>query len=113
VAPDGMVWFTGNRNGRLVKLDPASRKLTKMRRFTLPEGARPRRLVVTGDAIWYGDYARGYLGRLDPATGKVGEFAMPAGAGSLPYAMAGDRLQLMRMSLGRADLRDSTSAKRS
>jgi virginiamycin B lyase len=62
----------------------------KMRRFTLPEGARPRRIVVTGDAIWYGDYARGYLGRLDPATGKVREFAMPAGGGSLPYAMAGD-----------------------
>ena len=43
----------------------------KERRFELPDGARPRRIVVAKDAIWYGDYARGYLGRLDPATGKV------------------------------------------
>jgi virginiamycin B lyase len=62
----------------------------KERRFELPDGARPRRIVVAKDAIWYGDYARGYLGRLDPVSGKVTEFAMPAKAGSLPYAMAGD-----------------------
>jgi virginiamycin B lyase len=42
------------------------------------------------DGVWYGDYARGYLGKLDPATGKVTEFVLPAGAASLPYAMAGD-----------------------
>jgi virginiamycin B lyase len=62
----------------------------KERRFELPDGARPRRIVAAKDAIWYGDYARGYLGRLDPVSGKVTEFAMPAKAGSLPYAMAGD-----------------------
>ena len=40
--------------------------------------------------IWYVDYARGYLGRLDPNTGQVQEWANPSGNGSLPYAMASD-----------------------
>jgi virginiamycin B lyase len=38
--------------------------------------------------IWYTDYARGYLGRLDPATGDVKEWASPAGAKSMPLAIA-------------------------
>ena len=68
-------------------IDPAT---MKERRFDLPEGARPRRIAVTPSGIWYGDYAKGVLGRLDPANGKVEEFPLPAGKGSLPYAMAWD-----------------------
>ena len=40
--------------------------------------------------IWYGDYTRGFLGRLDPYSGKTEEFALPSGAGSLPYGMTVD-----------------------
>ena len=71
----------------IATIDPAT---MKERRFELPEGARPRRIAVMKSGIWYGDYARGYLGRLDPATGKVTEHVLPGGKGSLPYAMAGD-----------------------
>ncbi len=80
-------WFVLFGTNEVGTIDPAT---MKMRRYTLPEGARARRLVVTGNVIWYGDYARGYLGRLDRQTGKVREFVMPAGPASLPYAMAGD-----------------------
>ena len=38
--------------------------------------------------MWYSDYARGHLGRLDPATGQVREFACPGGDGSQPYGIA-------------------------
>jgi virginiamycin B lyase len=38
--------------------------------------------------IWYSDYGRGYLGRLDPVTGKVTEWASPGGAKSRPYGIA-------------------------
>ncbi|HET7188511.1 MAG TPA: hypothetical protein VFI52_10165, partial [Gemmatimonadaceae bacterium] len=31
-----------------------------------------------------------FLGRLDPITGKVEEYALPSGLGSLPYAMTLD-----------------------
>jgi virginiamycin B lyase len=60
--------------------------------FNLPnDRARPRRIAITpDDVIWYGDYTRGYLGRLDPKTGKVEEYLLPSGGGSLPYAMASD-----------------------
>ena len=40
--------------------------------------------------VWYVDYARGYLGRLDPKTDEVTEWANPGGSQSRPYAMASD-----------------------
>jgi virginiamycin B lyase len=56
----------------------------------LPDAAsRPRRIAITGDdAIWYTDFARGYLGRLDPATGKVSEWLSPGGPKSEPYGIS-------------------------
>lgn len=59
-----------------------------LERYVLPEGARPRRLVISSDdKIWYVDYARGYLGRLDPETREVREWANPSGSESRPYAV--------------------------
>ncbi len=56
--------------------------------YDLPEGARPRRLVISSDdMIWYVDYARGYLGKLDPETGDVQEWENPSGSESRPYAV--------------------------
>jgi sugar lactone lactonase YvrE len=45
---------------------------------------------VNGGKVWYVDYTRGYLGRLDPATSKVDEWQNPSGAQSMPYAMTVD-----------------------
>jgi virginiamycin B lyase len=60
--------------------------------YELPEGARPRRLVISSDdKIWYVDYSRGYLGKLDPASGAVSEWATPGGSKSQPYGMAIDK----------------------
>ncbi len=53
--------------------------------------ARPRRLAITSDdRVWFVDYPRGYLGRLDPASGEVSEWLAPGGERALPYAMAAD-----------------------
>ena len=50
--------------------------------------SRPRRVAITpDDIIWYSDYSRGYLGRLDPRTGDVTEFASPGGPKSQPYGI--------------------------
>ena len=52
-------------------------------------GARPRRVAITSDdAVWYADFSRGYLGRLDPATGKVTEWPSPSGPKSEPYGIS-------------------------
>jgi virginiamycin B lyase len=58
--------------------------------FPLPfPDARPRRLTIGADGIiWYSDYARGTLGRLDPNSGQVREFRSPGGAASRPYGIA-------------------------
>lgn len=37
--------------------------------------------------IWYTDFARGYLGRLDPKTGQVIEWQSPSGPKSEPYGI--------------------------
>ena len=40
------------------------------------------------DNVWYSDHARGFLGKLDPATSQVKEWASPGGATSQPYGIA-------------------------
>ncbi len=56
----------------------------------LPDpGARPRRIAIdSDDMIWYTDFAHGFLGRLDPKTGKVTEWQSPSGPQSQPYGIA-------------------------
>ena len=70
-------------------VDPATMQL---REIPLPRAeTRPRRIAITSDdRIWYVDYTGGYLGRYDPATGKVDEWPTPSGTTALPYAMAAD-----------------------
>ena len=58
--------------------------------YPLPNaGSRPRRIAITNDgAVWYTDYARGYLGRFDPQASTVREWPSPGGASSGPYGIA-------------------------
>jgi virginiamycin B lyase len=60
--------------------------------YVLPSGARPRRIAITpDDVIWYTDYDRGFLGRLDPKTRQVKEFKSPGGADARPYGITTGR----------------------
>lgn len=59
--------------------------------FPTKDGGRIRRNAVTDDGmVWYVDYARGYVGRLDPNTGQTKEWMSPGGAQSRPYAITAD-----------------------
>lgn len=82
-------WLNLFGSNRLATVDPASLELHEIE---LPrEGARTRRIATTGDgAVWYVDYAEGYLGRYSPDSGAVDEWRLPSGAQSRPYAMAVD-----------------------
>src|SRR5438132_1324162 len=110
VAPDGALWFTEQRANKLGRLDPrtgqmkefplrtpgsgphglvADRESLEIAEYPLPDGARPRRLAVAPDgSIFYSDYARGQLGRFNPASRKVEEWPSPGGAGAKPYGIA-------------------------
>jgi virginiamycin B lyase len=61
-----------------------------IREYTLPEGARPRRIALAPDGtVYYTDFARGYLGHFDPAAGKLlKEWPSPGGPQSHPYGIA-------------------------
>lgn len=51
--------------------------------------SRPRRLAIDAQGnVWYSDYSRGFLGKLDPATSQVMEWASPSGSTSQPYGIA-------------------------
>jgi len=52
------------------------------------EDATP--LASSNGNIWYVDYAQGYLGRLNPATGSIREWQVPGGVSARPYGMAVD-----------------------
>ena len=44
-------------------------------------------MLFRSGAVWYVDYARGYLGRLDLTTGTVKEWPSPSGPKSEPYGI--------------------------
>jgi virginiamycin B lyase len=84
----GQPWFNLFATNKIATVDP---KTMEYKEYALADDrTRARRLALTSDdAIWYGDY-RGYLGRLDPKTGAVQEWALPSGPAAQPYAMTSD-----------------------
>ncbi len=84
----GTPWFNEFGTNLIGAVDPRTLKLVEHR---LPDpGARGRRIALAAGGVWYVDYARGFLARLDPASGKVDEWPCPGGASALPYALAND-----------------------
>jgi virginiamycin B lyase len=82
----GVPVFCEFGSNKLATVDPETMAI---REHLLPEGARPRRLAIARDgSVYYSDYARGYLGRLDRATDKVEEWLSPGGPSSRPYGIA-------------------------
>jgi virginiamycin B lyase len=85
----GRPWFDLFGTNKIATIDPQSFELKTY--DIADQGARPRRIAITSDdQIYWGDYTRGFLGHLDPKTGKMDEWAMPAGKASLPYGMTTD-----------------------
>ena len=73
----GVPFFCDFGTNKLASINPDTMEITE---YILPRGARPRRLTLTiNDMLYYSDYARGYLGRLDLETDKTEEWASPGG----------------------------------
>jgi virginiamycin B lyase len=86
VRSDGVPYFCKFGTNKLASINPKTMEISE---YSLPQGARPRRLAVGKDGtLYYSDYARGYLGHFDPKTRKVEEWASPSGAESEPYGIA-------------------------
>jgi virginiamycin B lyase len=86
VMSDGTPVFDLFGTNKIGTIDPKTMTITE---YMLPEGARPRRIAVDArDIVWYTDYQRGFLGRLDTKTKEVKEFASPGGPKSQPYGIS-------------------------
>lgn len=82
----GIPFFTLNGTNKLGRLDPVTMDVTE---YELPHpDTRPRRIAITSDdVLWYGDYARGYLGSYNPKTGQHKEWPTPSGPPSKIYGI--------------------------
>jgi virginiamycin B lyase len=87
IATADALYFCEFGTNKLGRLEPHS---MQVREIALRDpDARPRRLASASDGtIYYTDFARGFLGRLDPQTNTVSEWASPGGTTSQPYAIA-------------------------
>jgi hypothetical protein len=78
-APDGSVWFTGQRNGTMGRLNPAdgSYKLVN-----LGSGAAPHGVVIGPDgAPWITEGGQNAIARVDPGNHAVKLYKMPGDRG--------------------------------
>ena len=85
VAPDGMVWFCGQRSGYLASLNPDTGEFTK---YDLGEGAGPHNLIVDGNGmVWYAGNRRAHIGMLNPDTGEITKYPMPEERARDPHTL--------------------------
>jgi virginiamycin B lyase len=74
-APDGTVWYTGQRAGVLGRLDP---KTGKVDRIKLGEESAPHGVVVGSDgAVWVADGGLNAILRVDPDTREIRRWPLP------------------------------------
>lgn len=74
-APDGKIWYTGQRRGTLGILDPQT---GEVREVTLGEGSAPHGVIQGPDgAAWITDGGLNAIVRVDPATDTVRIWRLP------------------------------------
>src|SRR5258706_3282746 len=82
----GVPFVCDSGTNKIIEINPDT---LAIKEYPLPNAdSRPRRIAISpDDVIWYADYSRGYLGRLDPKTGQVSEWPSPSGRKSQPYGI--------------------------
>jgi len=88
VAPDGMIWFVGQRSDYVANLDPES---GNFKQVALEDGAGPHNLIVGEDGtIWYAGNRAAHIGKIDPATGTIHKIPMPDERARDPHTLTFD-----------------------
>ncbi|MFH0300691.1 lyase [Bradyrhizobium sp. 31Argb] len=74
-APDGTIWFCGQRNGKLGRLDPRD---GTFKLIDLGQGAAPHGVTLGSDgAPWITEGGQNAIARVDPGDHKVTLFPLP------------------------------------
>jgi virginiamycin B lyase len=85
VSPKGVPTLCLFGTNKLVTIDPDT---MAVKEYVLPNSeSRPRRIALVGDEVYYADFSRGFLGRLNLATGEHKEWQSPSGPQSQPYGI--------------------------
>jgi virginiamycin B lyase len=89
-ASDGSLWYTGQMNNVLGRLDPRTGTIKEYPLKTPHSG--PHGLDEDRDGnIWYTGNTGALIGKLDPKTGAVTEYKMPDPAAHDPHTLIFDR----------------------
>jgi virginiamycin B lyase len=83
----GNVWTTGNGNGTIGKLDPATGKMIEYK--TPSGGGSPHTLIITDDqsTIWFTMQSGNKVAKIDTKSGVITEYPSSGG----PYGLAFDK----------------------
>lgn len=75
VAPDGNIWFVGQRTHYVAEFDPETQEF---RKIDLENGAGPHTVVVNAQGSpWYTGNTANHLGEVNPKTGEITKYMMP------------------------------------
>ena len=87
VDKQGTVWNTGNGNGTIGRLDPATGKVTEFKTSSTRTG--PHTIVISNDGatLWFTMQSADKIGALDVKTGAIREWQTSGG----PYGLALDK----------------------
>ncbi len=89
VAPDGRIFFVGQRGHYMARLDPATGDIV---RWDLPEGAGPHNVIVDREGMaWYAGNLKAHIGRLNPTDGSIQQFPMNRDGARDPHTLIFDR----------------------
>lgn len=75
VAPDGDIWFVGQRTHYVAEFDPETEEF---RKIDLEDGAGPHTVIVDSKGQpWYAGNRANHIGKINPETGEISKFMMP------------------------------------
>jgi virginiamycin B lyase len=75
VAPDGDIWFVGQRTHYVAEFDPDTEEF---RKIDLEDGAGPHTVVVDDMGTpWYAGNRANHIGKIDPESGEITKYMMP------------------------------------
>jgi len=82
-APDGSIWWTGQRDDIVGRLDPAS---GAMKEYKLPTGSLAHSVTPDKEGnIWFTGNGNGTIGKIEPVSGKITVYPMPDKAARDPH----------------------------
>ncbi len=89
VAPDGTVFFAGQRAHYIGFFDPETEEFGY---HELEDGAGPHTVVVADDGtVWYAGNRARHIGRMDPETGEITKYEMEDDYARDPHTFAFDK----------------------